>query len=217
MSASREGPNPLRPYHIPQPVLQESLPTSSSSNVPPPNARPSKTSSPAKHGLGTSARDMLSDLDYSDYLSEASPSALELVKSLLDQGLWKYSSVFMAQPFELAKVILQVQDAGSVTDEEDERDRVRSRRSNLSRSYNVGCQSPPSLPGLNNSSYHPTTQIMTLNPTSHPRPPTSAPLGTLDTATLLHHLHRLQLLAQGGISDHQKPKIKQKSVSLRRP
>lgn len=34
-----------------------------------------------------------------------------LIKKLLDQALWKYSSVLIAQPFEVAKTILQCYDA----------------------------------------------------------------------------------------------------------
>lgn len=51
---------------------------------------------------------MFSDLDYKDYLSEPSPSVVKTVKDLIDELLWKYTSVLMAQPFEVAKTILQV-------------------------------------------------------------------------------------------------------------
>ena len=47
-------------------------------------------------------------MDYSDYLSDSSPSATEVIKQLSEQALWKYTSVFLAQPFEVAKTILQV-------------------------------------------------------------------------------------------------------------
>jgi len=46
-------------------------------------------------------------LDYADYL-ESSPSVSEWFKDLLDRAVWKYSSVLMAQPFDVAKTILQV-------------------------------------------------------------------------------------------------------------
>jgi fusion and transport protein UGO1 len=52
---------------------------------------------------------MLSDLDYSDYLSDASPSAADMMREWLDQALWKYMSVLLAQPFEVAKTVLQCQ------------------------------------------------------------------------------------------------------------
>lgn len=34
------------------------------------------------------------------------------MKALVEQALWKYTSVFLAQPFEVAKTVLQVQLAG---------------------------------------------------------------------------------------------------------
>lgn len=85
-------------------------------------SRSAVNSSTARSGstfnLGSSARDALSDLDYSDYLSDASPSVIEVLKKLVDQGLWKYSSTLLAQPFDVAKIVLQIQDAGSVTDKD---------------------------------------------------------------------------------------------------
>ena len=142
MSNTKEGINPLRPYHVPQPIIQHPIELPSNSTAPPAGASSSKST---KHGLGSSARDMLSDLDYSDYLSDASPSVLEIVKSLLDQGLWKYTSVLMAQPFDLAKVILQVQDAGSITGEEEERDKSKRGSRTKSRPYDVGAESSSSI------------------------------------------------------------------------
>jgi mitochondrial fusion and transport protein UGO1 len=121
MSMLGEDVNPLRPYHIPVPPIPPPIDTSSH----PVNPHPDNRSTPAnKFGLGTTASEVLSDLDYSEYLSDGSPSVLELIKSLIDQGLYKYTSVLLAQPFEVAKIILQVQDAGSVTDQED-KDRLR--------------------------------------------------------------------------------------------
>ncbi|MCJ1475792.1 mitochondrial fusion and transport protein ugo1 [Lambiella insularis] len=102
MSAPREGPNPLRPYYIPPsvgPRVGSSTNASSASN--------------AKTSFGSSARDILSDLDYTEYLSDASPSSAEVVKGLVDQALWRYTSVLLAQPFEVAKTVLQVQLASS--------------------------------------------------------------------------------------------------------
>ncbi|KAL9598660.1 MAG: hypothetical protein Q9219_004329 [cf. Caloplaca sp. 3 TL-2023] len=47
-------------------------------------------------------------MDYSEYLSDPSPSSTATIKTLTEQAVWKYSSVFLAQPFEVAKVVLQV-------------------------------------------------------------------------------------------------------------
>ncbi len=98
MATSREGPNPLRPYYIPPTIgtASESLPNSST-GIPKPNA------------AGTSSSSFsFGDLDYSDYLPDSSPSVSGSVKELLDKAVWKYASVLMAQPFEVAKLILQV-------------------------------------------------------------------------------------------------------------
>ncbi|KAL8697258.1 MAG: hypothetical protein Q9201_007210 [Fulgogasparrea decipioides] len=47
-------------------------------------------------------------MDYSEYLSDTSPSTTATIRALADQALWKYTSVFLAQPFEIAKTVLQV-------------------------------------------------------------------------------------------------------------
>ena len=85
---------------------------------------------------------MLSDLDYSDYLSGASPSLLELAKTLLDQGVWKYTSVFLAQPFDVAKVVLQVQDASIVAGEDEDEEKSRVGSSSVRAPYDVCCSAP---------------------------------------------------------------------------
>lgn len=51
-------------------------------------------------------------MDYTDYMPESSPSSTAVVKGLVEQAIWKYTSVFLAQPFEVSKTVLQVQ-AGS--------------------------------------------------------------------------------------------------------
>ena len=51
-------------------------------------------------------------MDYTDYIPESSPSSTAVIKGLVEQAIWKYTSVFLAQPFEVAKTVLQVQ-AGS--------------------------------------------------------------------------------------------------------
>jgi mitochondrial fusion and transport protein UGO1 len=56
----------------------------------------------------SSARDIFPDIDYSDYVPEGSLSTVDMIKELLDQALYKYTSVLLAQPFEVAKTVLQV-------------------------------------------------------------------------------------------------------------
>lgn len=95
MSIPNPGPNPLRPYYHP-----------SSAGV----SSDGIANSSARAAAASSSKSTFSfpDLDYSDYLSDSSPSISESVKDLLDKAIWKYSSVLMAQPFDVAKTILQV-------------------------------------------------------------------------------------------------------------
>lgn len=113
-SSSRPGVNPLRPYYIPPTIGDQAAP---SSNIPGPTAfsrsAPSSSPSASSHAsppgqYASKARDIFSDLDYKDYISDPSPSVVRSVKDVIDELIWKYSSVFLAQPFEAAKLLLQV-------------------------------------------------------------------------------------------------------------
>lgn len=95
--ASREGINPLRPYYIPQSGL------SPTPNVTQETA--ASTSSPQV--FGSSARDLIPDIDYSDYL-DSSPSVSGWCRDAINSSLARYGQVLIAQPFEVAKIILQV-------------------------------------------------------------------------------------------------------------
>jgi fusion and transport protein UGO1 len=103
MSNNGDGVNPLRPYYIP-PTIGEAPDVQ-------PAARPSYSRGNATTGSGyaSKARDMLQDLDY-NYLNESQPSMVQNVKDMVDELIWKYTSVLMAQPFEVAKMILQTRD-----------------------------------------------------------------------------------------------------------
>lgn len=98
--ASRES-NPLRPYYVPPIGLSpsESLNASSAAHI--------TSHASSRTTIGGSARGLLSDLDYSDYL-DASPSVSEWFRDLLDRAVWKYSSALLAQPFDVAKTLLQI-------------------------------------------------------------------------------------------------------------
>lgn len=107
MATSRDAPNPLRPYYIPPsigPPPEQIANVSSTSRSP----GASYPASSTRTSFGSTARDYLSDIDYGDYLSDKSPSLAEMAKRLMDQALWNYTTVFLAQPFEVAKTILQV-------------------------------------------------------------------------------------------------------------
>ncbi|RAL01985.1 mitofusin complex protein UGO1 [Aspergillus ibericus CBS 121593] len=95
MTAPLDGPNPLRPYYFPPSLGLDAANASS-----PPDA------SSSTQVFGGSARDLLPDLDYSEYLDN-SPSLSSWIRDALDQALWRYSAVLTAQPFDVAKTILQ--------------------------------------------------------------------------------------------------------------
>jgi len=109
MATSRDAPNPLRPYYIPPSIgPPPDVPQNQTSSSLPPAFKPSNSS---KSSLGSQARDILSDLDYDSYFPEASPTVAGHAKKLLDHALWNYTSVLLAQPFEVAKTILQIHEA----------------------------------------------------------------------------------------------------------
>lgn len=91
MTDSRYQSNPLRPYYVPPSIGKEThaIPNATS-------ARPTPQSSFS-----------FPDLDYSDYIPEASPSVTRQIKGLIDSVVWRYTNVVLAQPFEVAKLILQ--------------------------------------------------------------------------------------------------------------
>ncbi|KAL2269011.1 hypothetical protein VTJ83DRAFT_3857 [Remersonia thermophila] len=97
-----DGVNPLRPYYIPPSIREAPEP------LPTPGPKPFAAQPPPAGRYATKARDIFSDLDYKDYIAEPSPSVVQTVKELLDDLLWKYMSVLMAQPFEVAKTIMQI-------------------------------------------------------------------------------------------------------------
>ena len=105
MSAPREGVNPLRPYYIPPSIGEPA------GGVAAPSADPYGGRHAANNvGYASRARDAFADLDYKDYLGDSSPSVIRAVQEFVDDLVWKYTSVLMAQPFEVAKTILQVRD-----------------------------------------------------------------------------------------------------------
>lgn len=109
MSTHREDVNPLRPYYR-APVIGETT-------------DPVSAASAGHYGVGhaigsgggggryaSKARGVLADIDYKGYLNDSSPSVMQNVKELVDELIWKYTAVLMAQPFEVAKTILQARD-----------------------------------------------------------------------------------------------------------
>ncbi|CAK7216891.1 hypothetical protein SCUCBS95973_002965 [Sporothrix curviconia] len=118
MASHAQGVNPLRPYYIPPSIgtdfdsinaINATAGSSSSFGGGGGSGVPRQLA----HGNGTApyshkARDIFADLDYKDYLAEPSPSVIQSAKDVVDELIWRYTSVLMAQPFEVAKTILQV-------------------------------------------------------------------------------------------------------------
>ncbi|KAI1466702.1 mitochondrial carrier [Daldinia caldariorum] len=105
MTTTKEGVNPLRPYYIPPSIGEQ---TGKLPSQPNPFSQANTTTASASSKYASRARDIFPDIDYKDHLEDISPSTIQSVKSLVDELLWKYTSVMMAQPFEVAKTILQV-------------------------------------------------------------------------------------------------------------
>ncbi|KAI5365515.1 putative mitochondrial carrier domain superfamily [Septoria linicola] len=104
MAASRE-PNPLRPYYIP-PSIGPSVSASASASASASHAANASRNSTARPdaSFSSSARDLFPDIDISSTTSEA----WSHTRSLFDTLAWRYTSVLLAQPFDVAKTILQV-------------------------------------------------------------------------------------------------------------
>lgn len=104
LTPSSEGPNPYRPYYKP--------PSIGLSHDSPPSQAPGQGfgagNQSNSNSFGSSARNMLGDIDYNEILGDAGATGGASLKGILDQLFWRYTSVFMAQPFEVAKTILQV-------------------------------------------------------------------------------------------------------------
>ncbi|KAG5992625.1 hypothetical protein E4U54_003595 [Claviceps lovelessii] len=112
MSTHREGVNPLRPYYR-APVIGETTDPVSAAGASRGHYNRIGDATTAAAGGGryaSKARDVLADIDYRGYLNDSSPSVMQNVKELVDELIWKYTSVLMAQPFEVAKTILQARD-----------------------------------------------------------------------------------------------------------
>ncbi|THV71820.1 hypothetical protein D6D00_07539 [Aureobasidium pullulans] len=117
LTTSRDTPNPLRPYYRPPSI-----------GLPPPDANATSSATGASSSLGSSARDAFNDLDYSSFLSDGdSASVADMGRKVLDQALWKYTSVLLAQPFDVAKTILQVRLATQLDAESTLRRRTSAR------------------------------------------------------------------------------------------
>lgn len=55
-------------------------------------------------------------MDYSDYVSDDNKSTLDMIRQMLDDAMYKYLAVLLAQPFDVAKTVLQVRSQGLLLD-----------------------------------------------------------------------------------------------------
>lgn len=97
-------PNPLRPYYVPPsigPSAAEGAP-----RAPPraPNVLRNARTQPSSYP--GAASDLLPDLDLD--LKSSAKEAWAGTRTLVDALAWRYASTLMAQPFDVAKTILQV-------------------------------------------------------------------------------------------------------------
>ncbi len=156
--------NPLRPYYIPPSIGGPPDP------IPTPGPNPFPQGS-ATGKYASKAREIFRDIDYKDYISEPSPSLVTSVKDLVDELLWKYTSVLMAQPFEVAKTILQVHsqdDTGGPSAAEPERLRLRPSSYRSSTYEQVRLLSWPLAQRLISGRRTVPIPTRTSHPTSHP-------------------------------------------------
>lgn len=108
MTSTRDSHNPLRPYYKPPSIgISENVRGKTTSGTYGLGPRNSSASSYA-----SSARSIFSDIDYNDYLSETSPSFYDSFKKQADEVFYRYITVLLAQPFDVAKTILQVKYQG---------------------------------------------------------------------------------------------------------
>ena len=49
---------------------------------------------------------------FRSYVSEDSKSTLDMIRQMLDDAMYKYLAVLLAQPFDVAKTVLQVRNQG---------------------------------------------------------------------------------------------------------
>jgi fusion and transport protein UGO1 len=133
MSYARDEANPLRPYYKPPSIgIYQDTPVTTNSGTH--GLGPKNGSAASYASSARAARDMLADIDYSEYLSDSSPSAFDSVRKQVDDWFYRYMSVLLSQPFDVAKTVLQVK-SHAVEDASRPTDEVRRQESHRSSKY----------------------------------------------------------------------------------
>lgn len=201
MTTSRDAPNPLRPYYVPPSI---GLAPEAASN-----ATTAAQAARSSGGIGSSARDIFSDFDYGGQLFDTdTPSVADMAKKIMDQALWKYTSVLLAQPFDIAKTILQVRLA-AVPGLEDGLNDLKRRQS--ARYDNVNYQRSTSASASESEEEEPSyftptkpsrDESLTRNSRSRRRSPRSRDGSVTSSSSYSHHnIHRLNLRRPDSVLD----------------
>ncbi|EPS38705.1 hypothetical protein H072_7544 [Dactylellina haptotyla CBS 200.50] len=111
MANNQWTPNPLRPYYVPPAhdflTGKLSSATSSASATLASSSARNVTAAASPSYISSATRDMLSDLDYSEYLE--TPSVTVMIRDMIDTAVMRYTSVLILQPFKVAKTVMQCQ------------------------------------------------------------------------------------------------------------
>ncbi|KAL2197728.1 mitochondrial carrier domain-containing protein [Corynascus similis CBS 632.67] len=174
MANHNDGVNPLRPYYIPPSIGEPP-------EVPVTPGPRAFAQANATGRYASKARDIFSDIDYKDYIAEPSPSVVQTVKEVLDELLWKYASVLMAQPFEVAKTIMQVRiqddlgglEAAAAAAAEESRQLHSNQRINMYDEGTLGDSDSDIDESAFFTSHQPRAPSPTVSRSKHPRHPSS--------------------------------------------
>lgn len=149
---------------------------------------------------------MFQDFDYGGPLFDAdSPSVADMGKKIMDQALWKYTSVLLAQPFDVAKTILQVRLAATTEAEEAVRHLQRRQSQRFSDVYYTESTSDTDSDQDEPSYFTPTKPPRHEHPSTKSRSRRRTPPSRSDSGTPLpsssQYPHRLTIRRPDSIID----------------
>ncbi|KAI1002357.1 hypothetical protein K3495_g5844 [Podosphaera aphanis] len=179
MLNSQDSPNPLRPYYRrPSIGISQDIYETTSAG---PYGLGLKNVGPSSYA--SSARDIFSDINYTDYLSETSPTVLESTRKQIDEWFFRYINVLLAQPFDVAKMVLQARS------QDLEKTALASEKINLRRTYSqdsLGSDCPSDDSDLDELAYF-TSSTPYSKTQSRSREPIRTPSSVPDSRQPLAH------------------------------